>query len=122
MWSVHGGVDHRRADQPLVLVEDTDVAAAANTLAVEVLVQPQVLRMHAGGGAFVLDDFGEHRVLRQDRVDGHAVDGLAPRTVRRQVGGDIVGAAAHGMDDAADFRLAFGGLAERNVSRCTEQS
>ena len=108
---VHGGVDHRGTDEPLVLIEDGHVAAATHVPAIEVLVQAQIARIHACSGALVLDDFGEHRVLRQDRVHGNAADGLALGAVRRQIGGDVVGAAADGMDDAADFRLAFvGGL------------
>jgi hypothetical protein len=81
---MHGGVDHRLTYQPLV-VQYSHIPAAAYVAAVEVAIEADELRIDAGGVDLVLDDLREHRMLRQDAVDGHVTYGLMASVVVGQV-------------------------------------
>jgi hypothetical protein len=69
-------------------------------------VQAQEARARAGRIDLVGNDLGQHGVLRQDRVDGDGADLPRVAPMQGEVGGDVERAAAHGMDNAADLRLA----------------
>src|SRR5581483_9224281 len=105
---VHGRIHHGLAYEALV-IEDADIAAAAYVPVVEFAEEADESRADAGGVDLVLDDLRQHRVLGKDAVDRHLAHGLVAAVAGRQIGCDVVGAAAHGVRDIADLGYVVAG-------------